>query len=108
MSETIKIFFMFILLIAVLILVLRIAGWKLKSAADTIMKDLKKQKAFDPVSAVRLPYSKGTPFHLGLKDYRPKALELLIRQNLVQVLPEGKYYLRGEGENRGSGLEAKD
>ena len=97
MSEIMKIFFMFIILIGALILVLQITGWKIKKAADTIVMDLKKQKAFDPVSAVQLPYSKQSPFHIGLRDYRPKALELLVKQDVVRALAGGKYYLRGEG-----------
>ncbi len=100
MSEIMKTFFMFIILIGALILVLRIAGWKIKKAADAIVMDLKKQKAFDTVSAVQLTYSKQSPFHMGLRDYRPKALELLVKQDVVRALAEGKYYLREELNSR--------
>ena len=96
MSETITIFFMFIILIGALFLALKIAGWKIRKAADAIVMDLKKQKAFDPFSAVQLSYSKASPFHMGLRDYRPKALDLLVKQDVVRALAEGKYYLREE------------
>ena len=38
MSETMKTIFMFLLLFGVLIIVLRIAGWKMKKAADAIVE----------------------------------------------------------------------
>jgi hypothetical protein len=98
MSETMNTFFMFIILIGALFLVLRITGWKIKKTAAAIIVDLKKQKAFDPASAVQLPYNKQSPFHIGLRDYRPKALELLVKQDIVRMLAGGKYYLR-EGFN---------
>ena len=94
MSETMKTIFMFLLLVGALLLVLRITGWKMKKAADSIVADLKKQKAFDPASALALPYSKADLFHVGLRDYRPKALAVLVRQDVVRVQEEGKYYLR--------------
>ena len=93
MSETMKTIFMFLLLIGALIIVLRIAGWKMKKAAEAIVEDLKKKNALDPVSAVELPYSKADLFHLGLRDYRPKALAALVGQDVVRVLEDGKYYL---------------
>jgi len=94
MSETVKTIFMFLLLFGVLIIVLRITGWKMKKAADAIVEDLNKQSALDPASAVELPYSKADFFHLGLRDYRPKALAALVGQDVVRVLENGKYYLR--------------
>jgi hypothetical protein len=100
MSETMKIVLMFILLIGAFFVALRIAGWRIKKTADAIIRDLKKQKAFDQASAVPLPYSKGSSFHVGLRDYRPKALELLVKQDVVRVLAEGKYYLREEWNTR--------
>ncbi|MBW6486156.1 MAG: hypothetical protein K0B01_08430 [Syntrophobacterales bacterium] len=99
MAETIKTIFMSLLLIAVLILILRITGWKMKRAADAIVADLRKQQAFDPASARELPYSKVELFHVGLRDYRPKALAALVRQDVVRI-EGGKYYLN-EGQAAG-------
>jgi hypothetical protein len=94
MSETMQIFFMFLLLIGTLLFVLRIAGWKMKKAVDAIIGDLREQQALSPASAVALPYSKADLFHIGLRDYRPKALVVLVRQDVVRLSDEGKYYLR--------------
>ncbi|MHB8829888.1 MAG: hypothetical protein ACYC6Q_10225 [Syntrophales bacterium] len=108
MSETMKTIFMFLLLFGVLIVVLRIAGWKMKKAADAIVEDLKKQNALDPASAVELPYSKADLFHLGLRDYRPKALAALVGQDVVRVREDGKYYLRQAPAINISGASAAD
>jgi len=97
MAETVKTIFMSILLVGALFLILRITAWQVKRAADAVVADLRRQKAFDPASAVKLPYSKGELFHVGLRDYRPRALAALVRQDIVRMLEEGKYYLR-EGQ----------
>ena len=94
MSETMKILLMVLLTIGALILTFRIAGWKMKKAGGFILRDLKEKKAFDPVSAVELPYCKNSLFHVGLRDYRPKALNALLENGDVRVLEGGRYYLR--------------
>jgi len=94
MSETIKTLFMFLMLVAALLLVLRIAGWKMKKAANAIIEDLREQGALDPASAVALPYSKEDFFRVGLRDYRPKALAALVTQDIIRVHEGNKYYLR--------------
>jgi hypothetical protein len=85
---------MVVLLIAAFILANILAGKRMKKAADFIIRDLKEKKAFDPASAVALPYSKGTAFRIGLRDYRPGALKQLVKQDMVRSLKGGRYYLR--------------
>jgi len=103
MSETMKILFMVLLTIGVFILTLRIAGWKMKRAGDFILRDLKEKKAFDPISAVELPYCKDSLFHVGLRDYRPKALNALVKHDYIRVLEGGRYYLREGHKLTGTG-----
>ena len=103
MSETMKILLMVLFTIGALILTFRIAGWKMKKAGDFILRDLKKKKAFDPVSAVELPYCKASLFHVGLRDYRPKALNALVENGSVRVLEGGRYYLREGHKLTGTG-----
>lgn len=93
MSETMRILLMILLAIGALILTFRIAGWKMKKASDFILLDLKEKKAFDPVSAVELPYCKDSLFRVGLRDYRPKAVNALLENGDVRVLEGGRYYL---------------
>lgn len=94
MPETLKIVLMILFVIGALYFALRIAGWKMKKACDFIIRDLKGKKALDPGSAVELPYVKRSMMNIGLKDYRPNALEELIKQDVVRVLEGGRYYLR--------------
>ena len=94
MSETLKTILFILLVIGALFFAFRITGWKMKKAGDFIIRDLKEKKAFDPASAVELPYAKSSIFHIGLRNYRPQALQDLIKQDVVRVLEEGRYYLR--------------
>jgi hypothetical protein len=96
MSETFKTIVMVIVAIGALILALRIAGWKMKKAGDFILRDLKEKKAIDPASAVELPYCKSPLLNIGLRDYRPRALEELVKHDVVRILEGGRCYLREE------------
>jgi hypothetical protein len=102
MSETVTIILMILIMIGVLIITLHIAAWKMKRAGDFILRDLKEKKAFDPASAVELPYAKSSLFRIGLRDYRPKALNALVENGAVQALTGGRYYLRKGYEPTGT------
>jgi hypothetical protein len=93
MSETLKIILMIFVFIGALLLAMRISGWKMKEACDAVILDLKNQNAFDPASAVELPYADGQLVTITLRDYRPKALAELINQDEVRMLNGGLYYL---------------
>ncbi len=98
MSETAQTVLMVLLTIAAFIVANIIAGKRMKKAADFIIRDLKEKKAFDPASAVELPYSKGTVFRIGLKDYRPGALTQLVKYDVVRMQAGGRYYLRDNNQ----------
>jgi hypothetical protein len=93
MSETIKIILMILITIGAFILTLFFAGWKMKRASDFILRDLREKKAFDPASAVALPYSKSSLFRIGMRDYRPKALTALVQHGAIGMQEGGRYYL---------------
>lgn len=97
MSQHINILLMVLFLIAAFFLATLFAGLRVKKACDFIIRDLSEQKAFDPDSAVALPYCTKTAFNFGLRDYRPGALKQLITQDIVRLLPDGRFYLR-EGQ----------
>jgi hypothetical protein len=103
MSQNTKTLLMVLLTIVAFFLALLIAGWRLKKACDFIIRDLKEKKAFDPASSVALPYSIGTAFRIGLKDYRPGALKQLLKQDVVRSLEGGRYYLRDGHQLDGPG-----
>jgi len=94
MSETLKTILFILLVIGALFLAFRITGWKMKKACEFIIRDLREKKAFDPASAVKLPYAKGPMINIGLRDYRPRALDVLMKQDVVRMLEGDVYYLR--------------
>jgi len=94
MTETIKAILMILFVIGGLFFALRVTGWKMKKACEFIIRDLREKKAFDPASAVDLPYRKSPMMHLGLRDYRPAALQDLIKRDVVRQLETERYYLR--------------
>jgi hypothetical protein len=105
MSETVKIILLLLLTIGAFILSRYIAGWQMNKAGKFIIGDLKKKRAFDPASAVELPYCKKQLFRLGLKDYRPQVMQQLLQHDVVRILEGEKYYLneklaRGETGDR--------
>jgi hypothetical protein len=93
MSEIIKIILFIIFAIGGLFIALRINGWKMKKASDVIIRDLREKKAHDPASAVELPYTKSSLFHVGLRDYRPQAVQELIKYDVVRTVGGERYYL---------------
>ena len=107
MSETAKIVFMILLTMGAFILSRYIAGWQMNKAGESIIRDLEKKKAFDPESAVELPYCKSRMFRLGLRDYRPRAMQQLVKHDVVRMLAGEKYYLR-EGVEMGKTYERTD
>jgi hypothetical protein len=93
MSETLNTILLILFVIGGLFISLRISGWKMKKAGEFIMQDLREKKAFDPASAVELPYEKSSLFNFSLRDYRPQALQELVKQGVVQIQEEGRYFL---------------
>lgn len=93
MSETIKTILFILFVIGGLFIALRINGWKMKKASDFIIRDLWEKKALDPASAVALSYTKSPLLHIGMRDYRPQALQELIKHDVVRTIEGERYYL---------------
>jgi hypothetical protein len=94
MSETNQIIIGVLVLIGVYMLTRKVNAWRMKRAFIVIIKDLERQEAFDAVSAVKLPYAKAAFLRLGMRDFRPKALEYLVASDIVGVTETGQYYLK--------------
>jgi hypothetical protein len=99
MSETMQIIVGFAFLAAVYILTRYGIALRIKRAAAMIVKDLEKRGAVNPLTAVELPYAKSSLFRIGLRDYRPKAMESMISSDIVGMTPDGKYYLKVKPQN---------
>jgi hypothetical protein len=93
MSETAQIIVGIILLIGVYILTQVVVGYRIKRAARGIVRDLDVKKAFAPESAIELQYAKANLFRVGLRDFRPKAVEALVQAGVLSRTPAGKYFL---------------
>ena len=94
MSETGELIIGIGVLILVFVLSRRFHAWKIKRAYSFIIEDLKAQGAFGPAAAVEQPYARKARLTIGVRDYRPTALHLLIQANIVGVTDDGKYYLK--------------
>ena len=96
MSETGQIIVAICLLIVVYMLTRKISAWRIKRAYIRIIKDLGKREALEETSAIALPYVNQSIFRVGVRDFRPKALQFLVASGIVGVTEAGKYYLKNK------------
>ncbi len=94
MSETIQIILGLIVLVAVYALTQVVVGYRIRRTARAIIMDLDRRKALDPASAAELPYERRSLLHIGLRDFRPKALAALVQGEIVGRTETGRYYLK--------------
>lgn len=94
MPEFVQIILGLIFLVVVYILTRIGVARRIRNTEIRIIKDLERQEAYDPGSAVELPFTKANYFRIGLRDYRPKALESLIQGAIVGRTEDGKHYLK--------------
>ncbi len=93
MSESLQIIVGILALIAVYVLSQFVVGYRIRRAAAGVVKDLERRGALDPASAAELPYAKANLLRIGLRDFRPKAVDALVRSAIVGRTAAGKYYL---------------
>jgi len=98
MNETIQIIFGIIFLIMIFLLSRIIMGMRVKQAAKIIMEDLKKNNAYDPASAITLPYAEQSFFKIGMRDFRPKTLTYLVANSIVGKTEENRFFLISDWE----------
>ncbi|MCG6535864.1 MAG: hypothetical protein L7F78_14480, partial [Syntrophales bacterium LBB04] len=65
-----------------------------KRAGRRIINDLERLRARSPDSAVELPYMKKQLLHIGMRDFRPTAMQSLIEGGIAGTTASGKYYLK--------------
>ena len=94
MSEITQLFLVICVLFVFVFLARKLNAWKTKRAYFSIVRDIKAKKAFDTETAVDLAYARRPAFNVGLRDFRPLALEHLIQDNIVGITDDGKYYLK--------------
>ena len=97
MSEAAQIIFGLIFLIGVYIFTRYGVVWRMKRAVIFVIKDLERSGAFGPSTGAELPYAKTHFFNIGIRDFKPKALQSLIQDGIVgtKLTPEGITSKRG-------------
>ena len=93
MSETSQLIFAIIVLLIVYLFSRRFHVWRIKRAYNSIITDLEQQGALDPSTAVELPYAKKHIFRVGMRDYRPQAVDYMVKGQIIGVTDGGRYYL---------------
>lgn len=86
--------FSILALMAVYLLTQLIIGYRVSRAARRIIRDLEQESAYDPISAVELPYARQKLLRIGLRDFRPSAVDALLHIKVVSRTQSGKYYLK--------------
>ncbi len=73
-----------------------LTGWGLRRVCFKIVAELEEAGAYKASRAVRLQDERKNFFRVGTGNLRPRALHLLITDQLIVKTPEGKYYLNRE------------
>jgi len=94
MADAMQITLGILLLILVFILTRYGMTWRIKSAGRRIINDLERLGALNLESAVELPYLKKQLFRIGMRDFRPTAMQSLVEAGIVGMTASGKYYLK--------------
>jgi len=96
MPESMQIIIGIFAVLVVYLLAMLGTGWWTKQVSLAIMKELEDRGAINAATAVDLPYDKISYFKVGYRDYRPKALEMLVLSEIVCKTFQGRYYLNKE------------
>jgi hypothetical protein len=82
--------------IAFVVLVIYIGGLAVQRTCLKIIAEMEEERAFKEARAIELQDERKNFFRVGVKNIRPKALNLLISDGLVIKKNNGKYYLDKE------------
>lgn len=94
MADAMQITLGILFLILVFILTRYGITWRIKRAGRRIINDLERLGAQSPDSAAELPYMKQQLFRIGMRDFRPTAMQSLVEAGIVGMTASGKYYLK--------------
>ncbi len=94
MADAMQITVGILFLILVFILTRYGIAWRIKRAGRRIINDLERLGAQGPGTAVELPYTKQQFIKIGMRDFKPTAMQSLIEAGIVGATGTGKYYLK--------------
>jgi hypothetical protein len=95
MQESTQIIISIVIIVVGYILTTLGTGWWTRQVCLRIIKELEDKEAFNAATAVSLPYShaKTTLFNFGYRNYRLRALEVLLLGEVVTKTLNDLYYL---------------
>ena len=93
MSEPVQITLSILVLIVVYLMTQLLIAFRIGRAARAIVRELDRLEAYDPFTAVDLPYARAKLLRLGLRDFRPSAVQALVQVKVVSRTHAGKYFL---------------
>ena len=94
MADAMQITLGILFLILVFILTRYGITWRIKRAGRRIINDLERLGAQGSDSAVELPYMKQQLIKIGMRDFKPTAMQSLVEAGIVGMTGSGKYYLK--------------
>ena len=94
MADAMQITVGILFLILVFILTRYGITWRIKRAGRRIINDLEGLRAQSPDFAVELPYMKQQLIKIGMRDFKPTAMQSLLEAGIVGMTGSGKYYLK--------------
>lgn len=94
MSSTIQIIIGIVFFAAAFLLSQLITRKRIRSAAMRIIRELSEKNAQDMFSAIEPGFVRSGLIPRGLRDFRPRALQELIRSGIVGETGSGKIYLK--------------
>jgi hypothetical protein len=94
MADAMQITLGILFLILVFILTRYGITWRIKRAGRRIINDLERLGAQSSETAVELPYMKKQLIKIGMRDFKPTAMQSLLEAGIVGMTGSGKYYLK--------------
>jgi len=82
----------------------KLLAWQMNHAMQEVVTELELQRADSPATAIALKYAGKRYYRLGIRDYRPYALTVLLQKGVVAVTEEGHYYLTGKAVGKKFGI----
>jgi hypothetical protein len=96
MPVYLQIILLVVVLVGIVILMLYMGGLAVQRTCFKIIAEMEEARAFKEARAVEIQDERKNIFRVGVKNIRPKALNLLIADGLVIKTNNGKYYLDKE------------
>jgi len=96
MPVYLQIILLVVVLIAIVILMLYMGGLAVQKTCLKIIAEMEEARAFKEGRAVEIQDERKNFFRVGVKNIRPKAINLLLADGLVIKTNNGKYYLDKE------------